>query len=180
MRAFLLIASLCTLLAAVAAADPTEPQLMAEAQRAYVGGDYDTASQLFTQVIEMDPNNTLAIQYLRNIRKALAGTQTTQQDPIKSLVIPEINFRSATFSAALDFFKQAAAKQSVNVSFVPNLPPELLNKPITLSLTQVPFLAALDYLCQLDGSTYNVEKYAIVITPAAAAAPGATQAAPPQ
>jgi hypothetical protein len=180
MRGFLLIASFCTILTAISFADPTEAQLMAEAQRAYVGGDYDTATQLFTQVIEQDPQNTLAIQYLRNIRKALAGTQTTQQNPIKGVVIPQINFRNATFAAALDFFKQAAAKQSVTVSFVPNLPPEQLNRPITLNLTQVPFLTALDYLCQLDNSTYKVEQYAIVITPAPAAAADSTQPAPPQ
>jgi hypothetical protein len=177
MRVFLRIASLCTFLAAVAMADPTEPQLMAQAQQAYLGGDYDTAVQLFTQVLELDPQNTLAIQYMRIIRVKLHGAQSTK-NPLKGLIIPRIDFRNATFSAALDFFRQEAAKQSVNVSFVPQLPPEQLNKPVTLSLSQIPFLDALNYLCQLDDATYRVEQYAIVILPAAAA--GTSQPAPPQ
>jgi hypothetical protein len=174
MRVFLLFASLCTFLPAVALADPTEPQLMAQAQQAYLGGDYDTAVQLFTQVLEVDPQNTLAIQYMRDIRVKLHGAQSTK-NPLNDLVIPRIDFRNATFSAALDFFTQQAAKQSVNVSFVPQLPPEQLNKPVTLSLSQVPFLVALNYLCQLNNATYRVEQYAIVILPATPAS-----APPPQ
>ena len=141
---------------------------MGQGTRAYVAGDYATATQLFTQVLETDPQNTLAIQYLRKIRAANAGAQPAK-DPIKALVLPKIDFKNATFSVALDFFKQEAAKQGVNVSFVPQLPPDLMNHQITLSLGQIPFLDALGYLCQLDNATYKVERYAIVIMPAPAA-----------
>jgi hypothetical protein len=175
MRAYLLAASLCTLLSVLALADPTEPELMAQGQRAFVGGDYDTATQAFTQVIEMDPQNTLAIQYLRKIRLAAAGAPPAAKSSVDSLIIPKIDFKDATFSAALDFFKQEAAKQSVNVAFVPQLPPAQLQSPVTLSLSQIPFLDALHYLCQLNNATYKVERYAIVIMPAPA--PGSSPAA---
>jgi hypothetical protein len=37
-----------------------------------------------------------------------------------------------------------------------------------LSLSNIPFLDALRYLCQLNDATYTVEPYAIVIKPASA------------
>jgi thioredoxin-like negative regulator of GroEL len=170
MRAPLLVA-LITLLPLLALADPTEPELMAQAQRAYIAGDYDTAVQLFGQVVEMDPQNTLAIQYLRRIKIALEAQGTPAQSAIGQIVLPKIDLRDATFSAALDFFKQEAAKQGATVSFVPQLPAAQMEAKITLNLTQIPFLDALTYLCQLNSATYKVETYAIVILPAPAATP---------
>ena len=60
-------------LPALGFADPTEPELMGQAQKAYVARDYETAKELFNEVLEIDPHNTLAIQYLRNIHLAEAG-----------------------------------------------------------------------------------------------------------
>jgi hypothetical protein len=173
MRAFLLAASLCTLLPVLAVADPpTEPDLMAQAQRAYIADDDTTAIQLFAQVLQMDPQNTLAIQYLRKIRLREAGVApTTTSDPVKNLVLPKVDLKNATFSSSLDFFKAEAAKQSVTVSFVPQLPPAQMDATVTLSLSQIPFLDALQYLCQLNNAAYKIERYAIVIVPAAAASP---------
>jgi tetratricopeptide (TPR) repeat protein len=178
MRVSLLAALFSIVIPALALADATEPQLMAQAQRAYLAGDYDTAKDLFTQVIELDPQNNVAIQFLRRIRLAEAGqAPKPAQDPLKQLLLPKVNFKNATFSAALDYLKQEAAKQSVAVSFVPQLPDAQLQKPITLSLGQIPFLDALTYICQLDGAVYKIDPYAIVITPQPPSAPGG--AAPP-
>ncbi len=146
---------------------------MAQAQRAYLAGDYDTAKDLFAQVLELDPQNNVAIQFLRRIKLAEAGqAPTPAQDPLKQLLLPKLNFKNATFSAALDYLKQEAAKQSVTVSFVPQLPDAQLQHPITLSLGQIPFLDALTYVCQLDGAVYKVDPYAIVITPKPPETPG--------
>ena len=175
MRAFLLVASLCTLLPLFAFADPTEPELMGQAQRAYVASDYDTATQVLNQVLELDPQNTRAIAMLRKIKLAQAGAAPTPKDSISSLVLPKIDFKDASFASALDFFKQEAAKQSVTVSFVPQLPAAQMQHPVTLNLTQIPFLDALHYLCQLNNADYKVEPYAIVIIPAAPAGAPAAQ-----
>ena len=173
MRASLLAAVFSLVVPAMAFADATEAQLMGQAQRAYLAADYDTARDLFTQVVELDPQNNVAIQFLRRIRIMQAGQAPTPgQDPLKQLVLPKISLNNASFSAALDFLKQAAAKQSVNVSFVPQLPEAQLQHPITLSLGQIPFLDALTYVCQLDGAVYKIDPYAIVITPKPADTPG--------
>jgi hypothetical protein len=172
MRAPLLIALILLPTLALAVADDTIPKLMGQAQRAYVAGDYDTAKGLFGQVLELQPNNTLAIQFLRAIRQREAGLPTpASHDPIGSLMIPKIDFKAATCSAALDFLKQKAAEQSVTVSFVSQLPAAQMEQTVTLNLNNIPFLDALHYLCQLNNATYKVERYAIVILPASAASP---------
>lgn len=176
MRAFLILASLLTILPALAVADPSESDLMGQAQRAYLSGDLDNATHLFIQVVQMDGKNALAIQYLKKIRAALVAQQGTT-DPIQNVVIPKIELSSATFAAALDYMKEQAAKQSVSISFVPELPAAQLQHPVTLSLSQIPFLDGLNYLCSLNNATYKLERYAIVILPATAAnsAPPAAQ-----
>jgi hypothetical protein len=141
---------------------------MGQAQRAYVARDYQTATELFNEVLEMDPHNTLAIQFLRNVHLDEAGMPKPGKDPIKELVLPKIEFKDATFSTALDFFKQQAAKQSVNVSFVAQLPAPQMEHAVTLSLSNIPFLDALRYLCELNNAVFKVDPYAIVIMPAPA------------
>jgi hypothetical protein len=177
MRASLLVALFFLLLPVAGFADPTVPELMGQAQKAYIARDYETASELFNEVLQLDAHNTLAIQYLRNIRIAQAGMPKVAADPIKELVIPQIDFKDATFSSALEFFKVAAAKQGVTVSFVPNLPEPQMEHKVTLNLSQIPFLDALRYLCELDNAAFKQEPYAILITPAPA---GASPAPPAQ
>ena len=171
MRAALLVALVVILLPVIAVADTGVPVLMGQAQRAYVAGDFSTAKDLFNQVLEIQPTNTVAIQFLRAIRVREAGLPpATNRDPLKELILPKIDFKEATFSAALDFLKQKAAEQSVTVSFVSQLPAAQMEHTVTLNLSNIPFLDALHYLCQLNNATFNVERYAIVIMPVPTAA----------
>ena len=175
MRGSLLL--LCALMPVMTLADAAETSLMAQAQRAYVAGDCDTATELFSEVLQLNPQNTLAIGYLRSIRVREAGAPPRASDPLKTLMLPKIELKDATFSAALDFFKQAAAQQSVTVSFVSQLPAAQMERTVTLSLGQIPFLDALHYLCGLNGADYKVERYAILIVPLATTAPPAASPA---
>jgi hypothetical protein len=167
MRTPLLVAVLCAAFPLLSVADQSEADLMREAQRAYIAGDYDTATQLFANVLASDPQNTVAIGFLREIRAAEAGQVTSPaKDPIQTLVIPSVQFNEATFSSCLDYLKQQAAAKSVDVSFVEQLPPSQLQTHVTLSLHSIPFLEALRYTCEFAHATYKVERYAIVILPA--------------
>ena len=177
MRSLLLAAWFSLLIPALALADTPVPQLMGEAQRAFITGDYDTAKDLFNQVLEADPQNTLAIQFLHRINVAQAGAQATPAaDLLEKMVIPVLSFKNATFTAALDLLKQQAVAQGITVSFVPQLPESQMNKTVTLSLSEIPFMEALRYICSMNNAAYKVEPYAIVILPAAVtAAPAAGQ-----
>jgi hypothetical protein len=181
MRTVLLVALLFTILPlsgpadpltapadAPTAPDPTVAALMAQGQKAFVASDYDTTKEKFEEVVQLDNTNEMAIQFLRIIHTRQASMPTPPKHLYDKLILPKVELKDATFSAALDFFKQKAADQSVTVSFVPNLPPVQMSRTVTLSLANVPFLDALNYLCQLENATYKVEPYAIVITPATA------------
>jgi hypothetical protein len=176
MRTYL-FAALVLLPTLAVAADSSVPALMGEAQRAYAAGDYNTAKDLFGQVLQVDPHNTMAINFLRSIRLSQGVHPPVANDPLKAVIIPKIEFKDATFSSALDFMKAAAAKQSVSVSFVSQLPKPQMDHTVTLSLSQIPFLDGLHYLCALNDADYKVERYAIVIIPAAAASPAPSAAA---
>ena len=154
---------------AALAQDP-EAALMAQAQKAYQAGDDTTAKTSFSEVLQLDPHNTLALQFLRNIAVRHAH-DPKPNGQIDSLVLPKVEFREATFSSALNAIRDLAAKQSVTVSFVSQLPAEQMQRPVSVSLTNIPFTEALRYLCSLNAATYRLDPYAIVILPAAAASP---------
>jgi len=178
MRTPLLVGLLGALPAVVALADDTAsvPMLMSQAQRAYIAGDYDGAKELFNEVLQLDPQNNQAIQFLRAIRVREAGLPgDPKNNPVNSLIIPKIEFKDATFASALDFFKKKAADQKVDVAFVSQLPPAQMEHTVTLSLSNIPFLAALTYLCEQNNALYKIERYAIVITPLPSASPAPAQ-----
>lgn len=143
-------------------------KLSADAQRAFLAGDMETAKIKFRTVLQVDPANVTARNYLRMIvvqeNQGGAGTIESQ---LKNIKLPMVQFQDATFGAALEFVKQQAAKQSATISFVTKVPPEMLLKKVTLNLTNVPLGEALRYLCDLVGATAVAEKYAIVIKPSA-------------
>lgn len=148
-------------------------QLINEAQRAYSSGDVETAKQKFKSALEVDPSNIAAQNYLRTIlatEKTSGGEQMEAQ--LKALILPKVELRDATFGSALEYLRQTANKESkskTNVSFVVQLPPDFVEtQKVTLSLNNVPFTAALHYLCELGGVDYKVEKYAVIIKKKAA------------
>ena len=160
-------------------------QLFNEAQRAYLSGDIGAAKQKFITVLQQDPTNIAAKNYLRMIvtqEKSDGGSQLESQ--LKAIVLPKVELREATFGVALDYLKQQAAKQTqgkVTVSFVVQLPTEFTDtQRVTLNLSAIPFTEALRYLCDLAGVEYRVDKYAVTIrkksaeTPVPQSSPSAT------
>lgn len=162
---------------AISAHAQTATQLIVEGRRAYMSRDLDTARTKFQQLLETDPGNTTAIQFLRAI-EIVEAKASAAGNTFDKVVLPQVEFRNATFREALDYLKQQAAKQNVAVSFVTQLPDETLAKPITLSLKNVPFTEALRYLCETSGAQYAIEKYAIVIKPLGSPAPVSDAASP--
>lgn len=94
---------------------------------------------------------------------------------LDEIIIPKIDFRDATIREALDFIKQRAAsldtveqdpsKKGINI--VPKLPPDSAESGsrITLSLTDVPLRAAIDYVARAANLKLKVEPYAVLVVP---------------
>jgi hypothetical protein len=157
-------------------AQNTVSQALAEAQRAYYGGNLELAKVKFMQVLQTDPQNPTALHFLTTIRTqesatGSAGAQAGKQ--FKTLVLPKVEMRDVSLADALDRLKQLVAKQSdgkLAANFVAKLPPETIDQKITLSLVNVPFTEALKYLGELADVQFSFEKYAIVVKKKAAAA----------
>lgn len=94
---------------------------------------------------------------------------------LDEVIIPRIDFRDATVREALDFIRQRAAaldtletdptRKGINV--VLKLPPDSPEAAtrITLSLTDVPLRAAIDYVARAANLKLKVEPFAVVVVP---------------
>jgi diphthamide biosynthesis methyltransferase len=157
--------------------------LLNEAQHAYLTGNTDLAKAKFQSVLQRDPDNLTAKNYLRTILVAEKKENRGElEKQLKALVLDKVEFKDASFSSALEYLKQRASKQSAGktqVSFVVQLPPEVAeSKKVTLNLASIPFPEALRYLCELAGADYRIEKYAVIILPKAAPEAAAAQSTP--
>ncbi|MFZ4777105.1 MAG: Amuc_1098 family type IV pilus outer membrane protein [Terrimicrobiaceae bacterium] len=94
---------------------------------------------------------------------------------LDEITIPKIDFRDATVREALDFIKQRAAsldsveqdpaRKGINIvlKLSPDAPES--SSRITLSLTDVPLRAAIDYVARAANLKLKVEPYSVVVVP---------------
>ncbi len=169
------------------AAPPPSPevqQLLTEGREAYTKGDLATAKSAFEMVYQIDPRNTVAIGFLRQIKVAQERMPkgVAQEKSLEALIIPKIEFHDATLREALDVLKKKAAevsggKQAANF-VIPSA--DATDAPrITLSLQNIPFADAVRYIGKVANFEFRFEKYAIVGKPAGTAAPAAGATALP-
>jgi hypothetical protein len=91
----------------------------------------------------------------------------TVDERVASVMIPKIQLDQASLSASLDMLRQRTSKLSggAAVNFV--VQGEALGaKPVNLNASDVPFFAALRYVCYQADAKFAVDKYAIVISAA--------------
>ncbi|MGC3988213.1 MAG: hypothetical protein QM796_00745 [Chthoniobacteraceae bacterium] len=140
-------------------------QLNTEAQRAMMSGDTDTAKAKFEEVLKVDPENITAENYLRMINAQEKKSNTSSlQAQLDKLTLDHVKFKDATLGSALDYLKQMAAKKSVNVSFVMQLPQSAVDETkVSIDLQNIPFLVVLNYVSDLAGVQFTVQQYAIVV-----------------
>ena len=161
------------------------PDLMTEAQRAYLRGDTQSAKEKFQTILAGDPGNQSAQNYLRMIdaREKADGSGGQLAKQLEALILTRVELRDATFGSALEYLKQQADKISqgkTKVSFVVSLPPEFVEtNRVSLNLSNVPFTEALRYLGELAGVKFAVEKYAVTVKPKTSA-PAAQAATSPE
>lgn len=94
---------------------------------------------------------------------------------LDEIIIPRIDFNEATVREALDFIKQRAvaldtteqdaSQRGVNIvlKLAPDAPEA--NQRITLSLTDIPLRAAIDYVAKAANLKLKIEPYAIAVVP---------------
>jgi hypothetical protein len=83
------------------------------------------------------------------------------------IILPRVEMRDATLPAALAYLERlarAADSRKVGVNVVLDVPAEVREKAITLSLSNVPFGEALRYAAGLANLVVVEESYALVVT----------------
>lgn len=159
--------------------------LLTEAQRDYLRGDTDGAKQKFEQVLELQPRNLTAQNYLRMIaaQEKTGGGAGEMEKQLQALILDKVEFKDASVGSVLDYLKQNAArasKEKINVSFVVQVPAAVMDsKKVTLSLRNLPFTEVLRYLGELTGFQFVIEKYAILVREKTEAPSSAQPAATP-
>jgi hypothetical protein len=146
------------------------PRMLSEAQTAMIRGDLETAKRDFEFVNKVDPRNPVAIAGLRQIaiQEAKDGKSGAAEKQLSTVILPQIQFREATFTEALDFLKKkvtevSGGKQAANFVVQPGVDQ---SAKITLSLSNIPLTEALRYIAELVNAKVDYQKYAIVIRPA--------------
>jgi len=85
-------------------------------------------------------------------------------DKLKSLVFPKVEFAGATLGEVVEMLRVRSCdldSEGSGVSFVLNVPDEARNKPISLTLFNVPMEEVLRYVSEMCGVAYRVEEHAV-------------------
>ena len=157
----------------------TATQVYSEGVDALKQGDVETAKHKLELALEIDKNFRPASALLSRIvadqRAGGANASGLSLRALRTTVVP-VEFKDATLTSALEFLRQRADETTggkLKINFAVNLPPDLANKRVTLKLDRVPIMEVLRYIGECTGVSFQVQKYAIVVTPAAATAPPA-------
>lgn len=98
---------------------------------------------------------------------ARAGVLEARAD---ALIFPEINFRETSLTTAVEYLRQATAKQaggSGGFNLVELYPKEFGEQTmVTMSLNNIPFSAVLKYVAESTGVEVIYQEHAIVLKPA--------------
>ena len=155
-------------------------RVLSEGQTAMMRGDLDTAKRAFQMAYQIDPRNSVAIGYLRQfaVQEARSGSSSSVEKQLAGVILPQVQFKEATFSSALEALKAKISEVSKGRSaanFVVQ-PGVDQNLPVTLSLSNIPATEAIRYLAELARAKVDYQKYAIVLRPGGVAAPSTTSA----
>jgi len=161
---------LLTVAVATSALGTDLQRVLQDAQTAMIRGDLETAKRNFQLAYQMDSRNAIAIGGLKQIaaQEKKAGPGGAVEKQFAALIIPQVQFKEASFGSALEALKKkvteaSAGKQAANFVVQPGVDQ---NAQITLSLTDVPFTEALRYMTELVNAKVEYQKYAIVVKPA--------------
>ncbi len=153
-----------------ALAQQSVSELSTVAQRAYLSGDVAKAKENFGLILQIDPKNKVAANYMRMIRtqEERSGQGGALAKQLETLILPKVELKETSFPEALEALKQQAARVSegkVAVSFVMQTSPEVAKQTVTLNLANVPFTEVLKYVGELTGTKFDIEKFAVVVRP---------------
>ena len=105
----------------------------------------------------------------------------TQSDPdakasmataekLKTIIVPKVDFEQTPLKEALTFLQEQSRlhdPEKKGVNFMVR-DPSVLDKPITLKLTNISLMTALQYACGQSSLRFTIKKHTVVLKPAKA------------
>lgn len=161
--------SLAALFPCQAQADPKQDYQAAKA--AETEGDYRTAISIYEGLVAQFPQDPRLRASLARARLAAreGAVKVTLESKLKSVVIPQVEFKDADLDSVFLFLIQKTEELSqgkVKPNFIYNGSAEQGNRAqITLRLTNVPVTEVIRYVGQLTSTSFVYEAHAVVGTP---------------
>ncbi len=155
------------------AQNQTAVQVYSEAVEAYKQGNVESAKRQLTLALEIDKNFRPASALLSRIvsdqRMGGANAPGLSVRMLEKTIVP-VEFKDTPLTSALEILRQRADETTggkLKINFAVNLPPESASKRLTLKLDRVPVMEVLRYVGEMTGVSFQVQPYAIVVTPVA-------------
>ncbi len=161
----LLVACAVLLTVAVSTAADDINALFQQGRAAYYKGDLALAKRLLTQVNAADPRHIETRAILARIKLEMPGDGPTLKERYAAVRLPKLNLQDATLAEcleALTIISRNASEGKVSPNFILKAQDKASAK-VTLSLTDVPLTAAIDYVAEMSGTKARWEKHAVVI-----------------
>ena len=103
-------------------------------------------------------------------KAAMAKASMATAEKMKTIIVPKVDFEQTPLKEALTFLLEQSRlhdpeKKGVNF-YVRD--PSVLDKPITLKLTNISLMTALQSACDQSSLRFTIEKHTVVLKPAKA------------
>jgi hypothetical protein len=103
-------------------------------------------------------------------KAAMAKASMATAEKLKTIIVPKVDFEQTPLKEALTFLQEQSRlhdPEKKGVNFMVR-DPSVLDKPITLKLTNISLMTALQYACSLSSLRFTIEKHTVVLKPAKA------------
>ncbi|HUF63319.1 MAG TPA: hypothetical protein VMN36_14685 [Verrucomicrobiales bacterium] len=152
--------------AETASSQPSVQKLFAAGKEALNRGDLVTAKRLF-QAVRAQVNRHASVDYyLAQIRLAeKEGGAVKLEDRLAAINVASISLVDVTLEEAAGVVREQleeAGNPGIPANIVLLVPPEIRTARFSLSLTDVPLTALLEYIAGLTGAEIEYEKHAVV------------------
>ena len=119
---------------------------------------------------QSDPDAKAAMAKAAMAKAAMAKASMATAEKLKTIIVPKVDFEQTPLKEALTFLQEQSRlhdPEKKGVNFMVR-DPSVLDKPITLKLTNISLMTALQYACGQSSLRFTIEKHTVVLKPAKA------------
>lgn len=99
-------------------------------------------------------------------RTSTQGRREEITQMLRKLIVPKVDFSGASLEEVVEFLRVRSRDldpKGRGLNFILQVPPESQNRPVSLSLSQVPLEEILRYATEMSGTVFKVDEQAVVI-----------------